>query len=84
MKQRYPIVVVHSLDQAFYPGIWDPRTKEFTLSELCTVGHLLHRDDKAVVVASEYFDDCDVRYVSVIPVNAIIEMKVLYEPEEDK
>lgn len=82
-KQRYPIVVVHCTDQAFYSGVYDPRTDEFTPSEMCISGHLISKDDKNVVIALEYFSDHDVRYISVIPMNTITDMEVLREQDKD-
>lgn len=82
-KQRYPIAVVHCIDQAFYSGTYDPRTQKFTPSEMCIAGHLLSKDSKNVVIALEYFNDHDVRYVTVIPMVNIVSMEVLREQDKD-
>lgn len=83
MKQKYAYVVIHSFDQAFYGGTYDPREKEFTVGRQIMLGHLLSANDEKVVIASELFDDYDVRYVSVIPRINVIKMEILREPEKD-
>lgn len=80
---KYPIAVVHCVDQAFYSGVYDPRTEKFTASEMCIAGHLIRKDDKTVVIALEYFNDNEVRYVSAIPMRDIISMEVLREQVKD-
>jgi len=82
MEQKYPIVAVHSIDQAYYGGTYDPNRKEFELTKTIIVGHLLHNDPEKVVLASEHCDDCDVRYVHVIPWINIITMERLNTAEE--
>jgi len=77
MKQVYPIVAVHTTDQAYYGGTYDPRTKEFELIEIIIVGHLIRNDSEKVVVATEHCDDHDVRYVHVLPWEGISKVQEL-------
>jgi len=83
MKQKYPIVRLHCRDQAFYSSVDDPRSTEYPIVEMIIVGHLLLKDEEKVVVAFEFFDDHDVRYVSSVPIQDVIELEVLREQDKD-
>ena len=83
MKRKYSIVAVHCVDQSYYSGVYDPRVKEFEVVKMITVGHLIREDDEVVILASEYYSDHDVRYVSVIPKVTIKKMEVLREQKTD-
>jgi len=83
MKQKYPIVIAHCRDQAFYGGsCYDTERAKFEVSKLTIVGHLIRNDPEKVAVATELCDDYEVRYVHVIPWVNISKLERLNTVEE--
>ena len=73
------IVEVNWTDACSTNGYYDKDHPEKNDPVICkTVGHLISKNKKAVVLASEYFDDGDKRHIHTIPrkmVNSIRELR---------
>jgi len=76
MKER--IVLVEWDDAASNSGYYDQEHPEKFEPVRCrTVGHFISKDKKAIVIASEVFDDGDKRHIHTIPKKMIVKVMEL-------
>ena len=74
---KRPMVLVEWIDSALYTG-WKKRRNDYCPSSCQTIGFLLERGRKQVVVAMQLNDEEDVGEVMVIPRCNVLSITRLY------
>jgi len=78
---RPPIIEVHWVDIASFPG-WSTLEEAITSTtmECISIGYVIHKDKKSVVMAQTIADNGDVGEILCIPTSVIRELREICPP----